>query len=198
MMRVLTTMATSSIGSNYPNEQADLARWITEILTSAWAYQLPNGTLYNYADLSSPASATPSFLASPSTVFSDSAGPALLAATTYRLAAHLVRHPNIKFTNTTGTGGQTTRSLADILARSGFSVRSLLEPAALARKGVAASVDPKTGWLLNVVNPWSYSQRGTVSPEGQAFVLMLEAAARDWESLIKTTDRNVLELGLGE
>ncbi|KAF8609496.1 hypothetical protein BDV93DRAFT_485133 [Ceratobasidium sp. AG-I] len=194
MMRVLTTMATSTLGSSYPNEQANLARWITEILTSAWAYQLPNGTLYNYPDLSSPVSATPSFLASPTTAFSDSAGTALLAATTYRLAAHVVRHPNLTFTN----GTQTTQKLADILARSGFSVRSLLEPAALARKAVAASVDPTTGWLLNVVNPWSYSQRGTTSPEGQAFVLMLEAAARDWESVIQTTDRNVLELGLGE
>lgn len=196
-MRVLTTMATSSLGSSYPNEQANLAGWIVEILTSAWAYQLPNGTLYNYADLSSPVSVTPSYLASPSTAFSDSASTALLAATTYRLAAHLVRHPNITFTNTT-TGTQTTQSLADILARAGYSVRSLLEPAGMARQAVAASIDPTTGWLLNVVNPWSYSQRGTVSPEGQAFVLMLEAAARDWESVIVTTNQAVIALGLGE
>ncbi|EUC65407.1 glycoside hydrolase family protein [Rhizoctonia solani AG-3 Rhs1AP] len=169
MMRVLTTMATSSLGASYPNEQALLARWISGILTSAWAYQLPNGTLYNYADLSSPVSVTPSYTASPSSAFSDASGTALLAATTYRLATHLAR----------------------------YSVRSLLDPAALARQGVAASVDPNTGWLQNVANPYSYSQRGTVSPEGQAFVLMLEAAAKDWESVVKTTDRNALESLLG-
>jgi hypothetical protein len=195
MMRVLTTMATSTLGASYPNEQVSLARWIAEILTSAWAYQLPNGTLYNYPDLSSPVSVTPSFVASPATAFSDASGTAFLAATTYRLAAHLIRHPTLTFTNATGS---TTQSLVDLLAGSGYSVRSLLEPAAKARQAVAASIDPATGWLRNVVDPWSYSQRGTVSPEGQAFVLMLEAAAKDWESLIKTTDRSTLEVGLGE
>lgn len=195
MMRVLATIASSSFSGLYPNEQADLATWIAEILTSAWAYQLPNGTLYNYPDLSSPASATPSYEASPSTAFSDASGTALLAATTYRLAAHLVRHPRVTSTNGTGS---TTRSLADVLARSGYSVRSLLEPASKARKAVAASVDPSTGWLTGVANPWSYSQPGTVSPEGQAFVLMLEAAVKDWETLIKSTDQNTLNAGLGD
>ncbi|GAB1518738.1 hypothetical protein RhiTH_001803 [Rhizoctonia solani] len=194
MMRVLATMANSPLGASYPNEQALLARWISGILTSAWAYQLPNGTLYNYADLSSPASVTPSYTASPSTAFSDASGTALLAATTYRLATHLVRHPTLTFQD---NGASTTRSLTAILAGEGYSVRSLLDPAALARKGVSESIDPSTGWLQNVANPYSYSQRGTVSPEGQAFVLMLEAAARDWESTIKTTDRNALEASLG-
>ncbi|KAJ1310987.1 hypothetical protein OPQ81_009496 [Rhizoctonia solani] len=194
MMRVLATMASSSLGASYPNEQALLARWISGILTSTWAYQLPNGTLYNYADLSSPASVTPSYTASPSTAFSDASGTALLAATTYRLATHLVRHPRITFQN---NGVSTTQSLTEILAREGYSIRSLLDPAALARQAVTASVDPNTGWLQNVANPYSYSQRGTVSPEGQAFVLMLEAAARDWESTIRTTDRNILEASLG-
>ncbi|CAE6424265.1 unnamed protein product [Rhizoctonia solani] len=194
MMRVLATMANSQLGASYPNEQALLARWISGILTSAWAYQLPNGTLYNYADLSSPSSATPSYTASPSTAFSDASGTALLAATTYRLATHLVRHPTLTFQN---NGVSTTQSLTQILAGEGYSIRSLLDPAALARKGVAASIDPNTGWLQNVANPYSYSQRGTVSPEGQAFVLMMEAAARDWDSAIKTTDRNALEASLG-
>ncbi|KAG8685770.1 hypothetical protein FRC09_014538 [Ceratobasidium sp. 395] len=195
MMRVLATVTSSTFSSTYANERADLARWTAEILTSAWAYQLPNGTLYNYPDLSSPASPTPNFLISPSSAFSDASGTALLAATTYRLAAHIVKYPNITFTN--ATGASTTESLADILARSGYSVRSLLEPAGKARQAVAASVDPITGWLQNVANPWSYSQRGTTSPEGQAFILMLEAAARDWEAVIQSSDRNTLERNLG-
>ncbi|KAG8747900.1 hypothetical protein FRC10_010519 [Ceratobasidium sp. 414] len=195
MMRVLATVTSSSFSSTYANERADLAVWIAEVLTSAWAYQLPNGTLYNYPDLSSPTSSTPNFLISPSSAFSDASGTALLAATTYRLASHIVKNPNITFTNT--TGATTTQSLADILARSGYSVRSLLEPAGKARQAVAASVDPLTGWLQNVANPWSYSQRGAASPEGQAFILMLEAAARDWEAVIQSSDKNTLERSIG-
>ncbi|KAG9100558.1 hypothetical protein FRC06_003974 [Ceratobasidium sp. 370] len=194
MMRVLATVTASSFSATYANQRADLAVWIAEILTSAWAYQLPNGTLYNYPDLSSPASPTPDFVVSPSSAFSDASGTALLAATTYRLAAHMVNHPNITFTNATGT---TTLSFADLLARSGYSVRSLLEPAGKARQAVAASVDPLTGWLQNVADPWSYSQRGTTSPEGQAFILMLEAAARDWEAVIQSSDKNTLERCIG-
>ncbi|QRV76438.1 glycoside hydrolase family 88 protein [Ceratobasidium sp. AG-Ba] len=195
MTRVLATVAGSSLSSSFSNEQANLALWTAEILTSAWAYQLPNGTLYNYPDLSSPSSATPNFAVSPSSAFSDASGTALLAATTYRLASHLVRYPNV--TSTDATGVSTTQSLSDILARAGYSVRSLLTPASNARKAVAASIDPVTGWLQNVVNPWSYSQRGVNSPEGQAFVLMLEAAARDWEALIKSSDHDTLERNLG-
>jgi hypothetical protein len=195
MMRVLVTIANSSFSSSYQNEQATLALWIAEILTSAWAYQLNDGTLYNYPDLSSPSSAAPSYIASPSSAFADASGTALLAATTYRLAAHLVRYP--KITNSTDGGATGSQSLSEILARAGYSVRSLLEPAEKARQAVAANVDPTTGWLLNVVNPWSYSQRGSNSPEGQAFVLMLEAGARDWEALIQSSDRNAMEINLG-
>lgn len=148
MMRVLATMVASPLSSSFPAEQLNLARWIAGILTSAWAYQLPNGTLYNYPDLSSPASVMPSFVASPSSAFSDASGTALLASVTYRLAAHLVRHPTITFTNATGTA---TYQLADLMARSGFSVRSLLDPAASARQAVAASVDPTTGWLQSTL-----------------------------------------------
>lgn len=38
------------------------------------------------------------------------------------------------------------------------------------------------GWLNPVVNPTSFSDLGTESPEGQSFVLMLEAARKDWQS----------------
>ena len=41
------------------------------------------------------------------------------------------------------------------------------------------------GWLLNTVDPLSFSAPsgpGQHSPEGQSFVLLLEAAASDWQS----------------
>ena len=49
---------------------------------------------------------------------------------------------------------------------------------------VRASVNAD-GWLLNTVDPMTFntpSQPGTYSPEGQAFVLLLQAAWRDFES----------------
>ena len=36
------------------------------------------------------------------------------------------------------------------------------------------------GWLTPVVNPENVGQEGSHSPEGQAFVVQLDAAYRDW------------------
>jgi len=38
------------------------------------------------------------------------------------------------------------------------------------------------GWLKNVVNPYNFGEKGSRSPEGQAFVLMMEAAYRDLQA----------------
>lgn len=38
------------------------------------------------------------------------------------------------------------------------------------------------GWLTPVVNPHSFGNEGEHSPEGQAFVLMMQAAWSDWEA----------------
>ncbi|KDQ17395.1 hypothetical protein BOTBODRAFT_30201 [Botryobasidium botryosum FD-172 SS1] len=42
-------------------------------------------------------------------------------------------------------------------------------------------VDPN-GWLTPVVDPYNVGQSGQDSPEGQAFLLMLQAAYQDWNS----------------
>jgi len=36
------------------------------------------------------------------------------------------------------------------------------------------------GWLTPVVNPYAYPLQGSYSPEGQAFILEMQAAWRDW------------------
>ena len=36
------------------------------------------------------------------------------------------------------------------------------------------------GWLSPVVNPASFGEVGSKSPEAQAFVLMMQAGYRDW------------------
>ncbi|CAE6450161.1 unnamed protein product [Rhizoctonia solani] len=89
--------------------------------------------------------------------FADSASTALLAAATYRLATHL---------HSTGSKVDLSNSLA---------------AASRARTLVSRSLDAD-GWLLNVVDPWNFPIRGTRSAEGQAFVLSLEAAYRDYRN----------------
>jgi len=48
-----------------------------------------------------------------------------------------------------------------------------------ARAAIAASINDD-GYLTNVVDPMNFGSQGGVSPEGQAFVLMMEAAYRDY------------------
>ena len=36
------------------------------------------------------------------------------------------------------------------------------------------------GWLTPVVDPYDFSDQGQTSPEGQAFILAMHAAWRDW------------------
>ena len=83
--------------------------------------------------------------------FVDSSATALLAAVTYRMA--------------TFTGNN-----------------SLVYAADNAHQFVADNLS-ENGWLKNTVNPYTFftaSEEGDNSPEGQAFVLLLSAAHRDY------------------
>ena len=85
------------------------------------------------------------------TTFADTSGTALLAAVTYRMA--------------TLTGDLSFISAAD----DAFDL-------------IQASLT-EDGWLLNTVDPLTFntpSLPGVFSPEGQAFVLLLHAAWRDF------------------
>lgn len=59
------------------------------------------------------------------------------------------------------------------------SAVQLIPHADSARQLIAQRIDAD-GWLTQVVDPYSFSGQGTNSPEGQAFVLLMEAAHRDW------------------
>ncbi|BGP44127.1 hypothetical protein JCM10450v2_008350 [Rhodotorula kratochvilovae] len=83
--------------------------------------------------------------------FSDAAGSALLAAAAYRLA-------QLGGTNSTW----------------------LLRVAATIRAAVNAKINTSTGWLSPVVNPLSFKEQSSASPEGEAFLLLLHAAWRDY------------------
>ncbi|GAA5886905.1 hypothetical protein JCM6882_009379 [Rhodosporidiobolus microsporus] len=86
--------------------------------------------------------------------FSDAAGSALLAATAYRLAQ---------------------------LDPSAVSA-STLRKAAIVRVAVNAGVNTTTGWLQPVVDPLSWTEQTATSPESEAFVLLLQAAWRDYRA----------------
>ncbi|GAA6009924.1 hypothetical protein JCM10207_002159 [Rhodosporidiobolus poonsookiae] len=84
--------------------------------------------------------------------FSDGSGSALLAASAYRLAV----------LNSTVISDAT------------------LAHAATIRAAVNRKVNTQSGWLAPVVNPLSFKEQASQSPEGEAFVLLLQAAWDDY------------------
>lgn len=93
-----------------------------------------------------------------STSFGDTASTTLLASVTYRMAA---------FTND-----------------------STLLPYANKALNLAKSSVDTNGWLLNTVDPLTFttpSVQGSYSPEGQAFVLLLHSAWRDYVQFISNS-----------
>ncbi|EPQ53342.1 hypothetical protein GLOTRDRAFT_117313 [Gloeophyllum trabeum ATCC 11539] len=92
--------------------------------------------------------------------FDDAASTALLAATVYRLANAWGAHAHLP---------DAERSRAALFGGNNDTASN----ASLAH--FTADM-----WLTPVVNPNSYGQQGSKSPEGQAFVLELVAAHRDW------------------
>lgn len=88
--------------------------------------------------------------------FLDASSTALLASTVYRLSL-----------------------LCDIhtyLPQAEFARKSLSSPAN--NSGLLHFT--KNGWLTPVVDPYSYPDQGKDSPEGEAFVISMQAAWRDW------------------
>ncbi|KAA1465990.1 Six-hairpin glycosidase [Dentipellis sp. KUC8613] len=72
MLRVLETIRGSASAKVMKEQQKNLTSWVDEILTGAWQYQHPNGTLFNYLN--------------DATSFADTSSTALLATSSFRLA----------------------------------------------------------------------------------------------------------------
>ncbi len=156
MLRVLETIRRSSEADKMLSERLELTSWIREILTSAWTFQVRTINYLRRLSLTAMCSAQQTngtllnYLDQPGS-FADSSSTALLGAVTYRMAAL--------------TGDLTHVSSAD----DAFSV-------------IKASLTDD-GWLLNTVDPLTFntpSVPGSYSPEGQAFVLLLHSAWRDY------------------
>ncbi|KAF8556640.1 hypothetical protein OG21DRAFT_1554694 [Imleria badia] len=68
-----------------------------------------------------------------------------------------------------------------------WDVHTYLPQAEFARKSLSSPANTygllhftENGWLTPVVDPYSYPNKGQDSPEGQAFVISMQAAWRDW------------------
>ena len=145
--------------------------------------QQSNGLFTNYADGQSDNN------------FDDAASSALLAATVYRLAvltgktkfvskAELTR---VALFTTNGTAAATFSSSSTTSSTSAAQSSSTTSTASSSTPSPSPSTTfagmshfTSDGWLQPVVDPLNIGVEGSNSPEGQAFVLMLQAAWRDW------------------
>jgi len=159
MLRVLATIRNSQYANTMKNQQKDLANWVKELHDGMFALLDPSVNLFtNYPDVppSSPGN------------FYDASGSALLASTVFRGAVMLNQFthvPAAEKIRRTLFSPSTNSSSANSSASAEFQNYPHITP---------------DGWLTPVVNPYSYGQQGGKSPEGQAFVLQLHSAWRDW------------------
>lgn len=86
------------------------------------------------------------------TNFIDAAGPIMLAGVAYRLSAMNLTSVYVPYAE---------RTYGNLTAYLG-------------------SDDGADGWVTPVVNPYDWLAPGKESPEAQSFVLIMEAARRDW------------------
>ena len=117
----------------------------------------------------------------------DASSTALLASTVYRLSLlwGVHRHlPAAEFSRralSAPTGFTVDISMA--LVSSGFepTPMSSSPPPSSTASGTPGMLHfTSDGWLTPVVDPYDFSDQGQTSPEGQAFILTLHAAWRDW------------------
>ena len=133
--------------------------------------QQPNGLFKNYVDG-----------LNGNNNFDDASSSALLAATVYHLALLTGNKTFIP---------QAERTRTALFASNGTSAPSLPSSPSSSSSSPsnASSAFAHTphftsdGWLSPVVDPLNVGSQGSRSPEGQAFVLILHAAWRDWNAV---------------
>ena len=145
------------------------------------AVQQANGLFKNYADNTSDIN------------FDDAASSALLASTVYRLGLLTGNKTFIKEAELTrialfATDGMpaTPPSNLPLIVTPSPTSTTIPSSSSYGSPPTPSSAFTDTphftsdGWLAPVVNPRDFSVQGAQSPEGQAFVLMLQSAWRDW------------------
>ncbi len=142
--------------------------------------QQANGLFKNYADENSTDN------------FDDASSSALLAATVYRLALLTGDETFVSEAERTraalfaANGTSATPSGVPVVTSSPTPMRPW--PLSTVPSSAASNAFMDTphfqvdGWLAPVVDPLNFVVEGAQSPEGQAFILMLESAWRDWSA----------------
>ncbi|KAH9828825.1 Six-hairpin glycosidase-like protein [Rhodofomes roseus] len=202
MTRVLATIQRSPWASSMGSEMSDLTTWITDIHSGMYQYLDSDTALFhNYANETDSTNTGRSFL--------DASSTSLLASTVYRLALLQGIHTHVPDAEKSrkalsasassngvpsfsswGTGdgvGPATSftathpssvsasSLSSSTATSSYSL-----PTPSAAVGADLSHFSPQMWLTPVVDPYNWAAQGGSSPEGQAFVVEMYAAYRDW------------------
>jgi len=170
-LRVLGTLKSSQFSGMFTKQIKDLGNWVAEIHGAIYPYLQSNGLFVNYADGKS------------NNNFDDASSSALLAATVYRLA---VLTGNTKFIS------QAELTRAALFTANGTAAATFSPSVSTTTTSASASSSPSPspfagmshftsdGWLQPVVDPNNVGAKGSDSPEGEAFVLMLQSAWRDW------------------
>lgn len=169
MIRVLGTIQRSPYANSLKSQQNDLANWVDEIHGAMYPHINSNGLFYNYADNN--------------TTFYDTSSTALLASTVYRLSllsnirTYIPLAEQIRKALLASAG-----TIVSVTTTSTTPAPSTTSTALVATDTTTSGLLHFTpeGWLTPVVNPYSYGAQGSESPEGQAFILELQAAWRDW------------------
>ncbi|KAL0575778.1 hypothetical protein V5O48_006197 [Marasmius crinis-equi] len=176
MLRVLATIKYSNYSDSFKNEQADLVAWTNEIHKAMYSHivsplnQFPVNEVEMADNPSSPPQDSTHIFTNYVTIrgkgaqpsggnngsFHDAASTALLAATVYRIALLADQYHYLPS--------------AELSRKALYSVQS---------NGSMVHFT-SDGWLTPVVNPHWYGAEGEKSPEGQAFVLMMHAAHKEW------------------
>ncbi|KAJ7905504.1 glycoside hydrolase family 105 protein [Mycena olivaceomarginata] len=191
MLRVIATMKNSPYSKDFSSQQKDLASWVKEIHTAMFANIDSTNIFTNYAD--KPAS---------SGMFYDTASTSLIASTSspqrrkmprgtlrdvqffifvqldFREAAgrRLLRQPQ----SSASASRSASRSSGGASSVSASSTAPLASPSATTAPLSKLAHFTDDGWLTPVVNPHQFGVQGQNSPEGQAFVLELQAAYNEW------------------
>ncbi|KAF9220660.1 hypothetical protein BS17DRAFT_713741 [Gyrodon lividus] len=166
MIRVLGTIQRSQYANSFKSQQGDLANWVREIHGGMYPHLDSSGLFHNYAD--------------DSTTFLDASSTALLASTVYRLSLLWGVHTYLPLAELS------RKSLSALAgANINISISVTAKPSTTTTSSSLSTSLPmlhftSDGWLIPVVNPYAYPDQGQDSPEGQAFVISMQAAWRDW------------------
>ncbi|PIL32528.1 hypothetical protein GSI_05231 [Ganoderma sinense ZZ0214-1] len=206
MLRVLGTIQHSQYSKKMKNQAKDLVGWVSEIHNGMYPHLQTTSLFKNYADDSASFDEASGTALLASTVYRL----ALLAGVhTHLPLAEKCRTALSAPNNSTTTSSASSSSASSASSSSASSASSSSASSSASASASASSQNSSAsttstssapissmtaptstllhfttdGWLQPVVNPLNVGVQGEHSPEGQAFVVEMYAAWRDWAAL---------------